>query len=300
MVLDWIVFLLLFFVYLAFAARSVVERLRALASTWPRRMILAASVLPPVTVVALSHLATGAGAVLDDLLGTALLVTVVMILLRLRPDHAPPLHWTDVALILVFWLPLEFGWVSSLKLQLLPEGRLRANLLVAIDLALLVYLVLRPLPRVGYAFRLTAQDGRCILIALIAYGAIAIPLGLAIGFLEFSLAGGGLIDWLLRWPIIYFFTALPEELLFRGLVQNQLEGRLRNARAALGITAVIFGLAHLNNPLPGFAVPNWTYALMAALAGIAYGWTWHRTHKITASAIVHASVNFTWASFLSG
>jgi uncharacterized protein len=93
---------------------------------------------------------------------------------------------------------------------------------------------------------------------------------------------------------------LPEELLFRGLVQNQLEGRLGNARAALGITAVIFGLAHLNNPLPGFAAPNWTYGLMAALAGIAYGWTWHRTHKITASAIVHASVNFTWASFLSG
>jgi hypothetical protein len=33
---------------------------------------------------------------------------------------------------------------------------------------------------------------------------------------------------------------------------------------------------------------------------IATAWTWHRTHKITASAIVHASVNFTWPSFLSG
>jgi membrane protease YdiL (CAAX protease family) len=177
---------------------------------------------------------------------------------------------------------------------------LRASLLVVIDLALLVYLVLRPLPQVGYTFRLTGQDGRCILIALIAYGAVAIPLGLATGFLAFSLAAGDLIDWLLRWPIVYFFTALPEELLFRGLIQNQLRARLRNARATLGLTAVIFGLAHLNNPLPGFAVPNWTYALMAALAGIAYGWTWHRTNKITASAIVHASVNFTWAGFLSG
>ena len=300
MLLDWIAFLLLFFVCLAFAAQSVVERLRAVASTWPRRTILAASVLPLVTVVALSHLATGAGEVLDDLLGIALLITVVMSLLRLRPSNAPPLHWTDVALILVFWLPLEFFLLSNLKLHLLPNGRLRVSLLVAIDLALLVYLVLRPLPRVGYTFRLTARDGRCILIALIAYGVIAIPLGLVTGFLAFSSAGGGLIDWLLRWPIVYFFTALPEELLFRGLIQNQFQARLRNARAALGMTAVIFGLAHLNNPLPGFAVPNWTYALMAALAGIAYGWTWHRTHKITASAIVHASVNFTWASFLSG
>ena len=300
MLLDWIAFLILFSVYLAFAAATFVERLRAAASTWSRRAILAASVLSLVTVVAMPHLAAGAGEVLVDLLGMALLIIAVMTLLRLRPRHAPPLHWTDVALILVFWLPLEFAWVSSLKLHLLPEGRLRVGLLVVIDLALLVYLVLRPLPRLGYTFRLTAQDGRCILIALIAYGAIAIPLGLAIGFLEFGLAGGGLIDWLLRWPIVYFFTALPEELLFRGLIQNQLEARLGDERAALGITVVIFGLAHLNNPLPGFAAPNWAYALMAALAGIAYGWTWHRTRKITASAIVHASVNFTWASFLSG
>ena len=300
MLFDWIAFLILFFVYLSFAAPPFVERLRAAASTWPRRVILAAGVLPLVTIVALPHLTTGDGEVLDDLLGMALLITVVMSLLRLRPSNAPPLHWTDLALVLVFWLPLEFFWMSDLRLHLLPEGRLRLSLLVAIDLALLVYLVLRPLPQVGYTFRLTAQDGRHILIALTAYGAVAIPLGSEMGFLAFSLAGGGLIDWLLRWPIIYFFTALPEELLFRGLLQNQLEGRLRNARAALGIMAVVFGLAHLNNPLPGFAVPNWTYALMAALAGIAYGWTWHRTHKITASAIVHASVNFTWASFLSG
>ena len=189
MLFDWIAFLLLFFVYLAFAAPSLVERLRAAARTWPRRAILAAGVLLPGTAVALWHLATGAEEVLDDLLGMALLITVVMSLLRLRPSNAPPLHWTDVALILVLWLPLEFFWMSDLRLHLLPEGRLRVSLLVTIDLALLVYLVLRPLQQVGYTFRLTAQDGRGILIALIAYGAIAIPLGSEVGFLAFSLRG---------------------------------------------------------------------------------------------------------------
>jgi hypothetical protein len=91
-------------------------RLRAAASTWPRRAILAASVLPLVTVVALSYLTTGAEEeVLDDLFGMVLLIMVVVILLRLRPSNAPPLHWTDVALILVFWLPLEFFWLSNLE-----------------------------------------------------------------------------------------------------------------------------------------------------------------------------------------
>jgi hypothetical protein len=127
--LDWIAFLHLFSVYLAFAAPSFVERLRAAASTWARRAILAASMLPLLVIVALSHLTIGAREVLDDLLGMTLLITVVMILLRLRPSDAPPLHRTDVALILVFWLPLEFFWLSDLKLHLLPEGRLRVSLL---------------------------------------------------------------------------------------------------------------------------------------------------------------------------
>jgi len=39
---------------------------------------------------------------------------------------------------------------------------------------------------------------------------------------------------------------------------------------------------------------------MATLAGLAYGWTWRKTGKITASAVVHATVNFVWGILLSG
>jgi hypothetical protein len=96
----------------------------------------------------------------------------------------------------------------------------------------------------------------------------------------------------------FFFTALPEEMLFRGIIQQQMETRFGNRNLALGIGAVIFGLAHINNATAGYPEPNWMYAIMATLAGLAYGYTWMKTGKITASALVHASANFVWATFL--
>ena len=45
------------------------------------------------------------------------------------------------------------------------------------------------------------------------------------------------------------------------------------------VAAVIFGLAHLNNG--GF--PNWRYASLATLAGLAYGSAWRKTRSIFAS-----------------
>ena len=96
------------------------------------------------------------------------------------------------------------------------------------------------------------------------------------------------------------FTALPEELLFRGIIQNQIGARVRNEWLALALASVIFGLSHLNNSTLNYPTPNWMYALMATLAGLAYGYTWRRTGKITASAVVHASVNFVWGVLLQG
>jgi len=89
-------------------------------------------------------------------------------------------------------------------------------------------------------------------------------------------------------------VALMEEVLFRGMIQNLLTRRLGNDKLSLPIAAIVFGLAHLNNATEGFATPNWAYALMATLAGLAYGWVWMRTGRVTASAITHALVNLIW------
>jgi hypothetical protein len=82
---------------------------------------------------------------------------------------------------------------------------------------------------------------------------------------------------------IYLATAVPEEFLFRGLIQNSLERLL--GRAGLPIAAIVFGLAHLPDP---------RYVVLATLAGFAYGWVYRRTRRITASAVTHAVVDWIW------
>ena len=121
-----------------------------------------------------------------------------------------------------------------------------------------------------------------------AYVVVALPLGFLTGFLtwrpDVDVAG------LMAMPvIIYMTTALPEEFLFRGVIQNLLT-RCWKPRVGLWVAAIVFGLAHL---------PDLRYVLLATLAGLGYGWVYARTGKITASALTHTGVNWIWKLLLS-
>ena len=54
--------------------------------------------------------------------------------------------------------------------------------------------------------------------------------------------------------------------------------------------AVIFGLVHL--PFRGF--PNWTFASLAALAGLFYGRAYIEGRGVRAAMVTHALVNTVW------
>jgi membrane protease YdiL (CAAX protease family) len=82
--------------------------------------------------------------------------------------------------------------------------------------------------------------------------------------------------------VILFFTALPEEALFRGVVQTLCERRV-GTTAAIAIAAVLFGLAHMaGGPV---------YATLAAVAGAGYGWIFARTRSIGAAIVAHAGID---------
>jgi membrane protease YdiL (CAAX protease family) len=151
---------------------------------------------------------------------------------------------------------------------------------------------------IGFTFRLRWRDLRSALLGLAGFAVLGLPLGLWIGFLRCAPA-------LPRWPDVamgivagYLLVALPEELLFRGIIQNLMARRAKHKWTAPIIASVVFGLAHLNNATRGYAVPNWAYVAMATLAGLAYGWVWQRTKKVTASAVTHMLVNLVWGILL--
>ena len=98
----------------------------------------------------------------------------------------------------------------------------------------------------------------------------------------------------LAWLFTFFFIAVPEELFFRGWLQNLLERRI-GRYPALFMTAALFGLAHFNKRTTTF---NWRYVLLAALAGVFYGRAWRRDRRVGASAIAHATVDSIWSLWL--
>ncbi len=192
----------------------------------------------------------------------------------------------------LLWLPLEFGWIRGLNLPAGPGG-LDVTRLLVLDLALALFVVIAPVRDLGFTFRFHRADLARAGLAYAVFAAAAVPAGLALGFLRYGPRPFEPSAWFQSLLSIYFLVAVPEELLYRGLIQNAVEKRWPGPRAdawSLGISAAIFGLSHLDNG----PFPNWRYAILALGAGLAYGWVWRRSRRITVSALTHAAVDVTW------
>ena len=91
--------------------------------------------------------------------------------------------------------------------------------------------------------------------------------------------------------IIFVGTALPEEILFRALIQNLLMQRFGSGAGTLFVASFIFGCAHLDNgPQP---LPNWRYMILATIAGVAYGTVFKKASTVLSSAGLHMLVDWT-------
>lgn len=209
-----------------------------------------------------------------------------------------------VRLILVaLALGLMVGvWDRALRLQL--PGNLRAGyaFLAAAAFSIVLFRVVRPLKSFDATLALSRRDLVAAGTGLVALFAVAMPFGLLTDFVTWAPRGDSPGKALERFVALVLFVALPEELLFRGMIQEGLT-RLRGKVAGLLIAAVLFGLVHAPRStglLPeqvnamGF---NWRLAIMAALAGVAYGWVYQRTGKLAAAALTHGATNWLWGSY---
>src|ERR1700722_14815742 len=201
-------------------------------------------------------------------------------------DSAQRGDWRDAFILLVLGLAVDLRWFETAW----PSGLRALNELLLVDAGLYGFLAIRQLTGTGFNFHLKWADWKTGLRELIYFTPIVIGLGLALGFIHPHRNLPGVGSALLRWIAIFIFTAVPEELFFRGWMQNLLERRL-GRRAALVISSVLFGLSHFNKRSAHF---NWRYVILATVAGIFYGRAWREQRRVAASTITHASVDWLW------
>jgi membrane protease YdiL (CAAX protease family) len=201
--------------------------------------------------------------------------------------------WLDFIVILMLWLPIELNagarWIPRHAQGLLHTVAYG----VALTLALVLFRAFRGLKGMKYNLPTRMMDFTDPLIAFALVAPILIGLGLALSFLPPLHIPGNLstLGVAESFGLIFVATALPEEILFRSLIQNWLMQKFGSTTAVLILAAVIFGCAHLNNgPQP---LPNWRYMILATVAGYAYGRVFQRASSATASMILHALVDVT-------
>jgi hypothetical protein len=195
-------------------------------------------------------------------------------------------NWRDAIVLLSLGLAVDLRWFE----RAWPSGLAGWGKLLVVDMALYGFVAIRRLRGTGFDFHFRWSDWKTGLRELAFFTPLVLGLGLALGFLH-PHASGLRFSMIPTWIYIFIFIAVPEELYFRAWVQNLLERRV-GRRAALAITAVVFGLSHFNKRSAHF---NWRYVLLASVAGIFYGRAWREQRRVAASAITHASVDAIWS-----
>ena len=260
----------------------------------PRRLPLLPRMLAPAVIglpYILVSIATGVFRWHWLALYTLLPVAITLLLYRASvSDPQQRGEWRDFLVLLLLGLAVDLRWFEGAWAPHLAVF----NKMLLLDVGIYGFHVIRELRAAGFDLRLRLGDLGTGLAALAAYAPIAVVLGLILGFLHFHPVLPSVIHALAAWVFTFFFIAVPEELFFRGWMQNLLERRVRPARGLL-ITSTLFGLSHFNKRAAGF---NWRYVLLATLAGIFYGLAWRQQRRVGASAITHASVDTIWSLWL--
>lgn len=229
-----------------------------------------------------------------QMMAVLLLICVgVSALLTLAPW---PGSWADLIVLACVGLLIDLGLLSTawpfgpLGATMWPPGLGGFPKMMMANLALYGYLVIKPLDGVGYDLMPKAADFKIGLREFLFYAPIVLILGFALGFLTWHGRQAHVSEFPAAWVFTFFFVALPEELFFRGLVQNLLERKMGRT-GALVLASIIFGLSHFNKR----AVFNWRYVILATIAGVFYGRAWREQRRLLASSVTHSTVDAVWS-----
>ena len=207
-----------------------------------------------------------------------------------RTDPEQRGQWQDYLILGTLGLAVDLRWFEPAW----SSGLAVFNKMLLLNAGIYGFHVIRQLRNTGFDLRLRGRDLITGIVWFALYAPLAVVLGLALGFLHWHALVPSLGRALTALFFTFFFIAVPEELFFRGWMQNLLERRI-GRMASLLLTAILFGLSHFNKRAVHF---NWRYVLLAMLAGIFYGRAWRQHRRVGASSITHTLVDTVWSLWL--
>lgn len=208
-------------------------------------------------------------------------------------DRPERLNWQDALVLLWILLPVVFGQIAGI--WNVPVNLDFMTRVFLVGVGSWSFLVIRGVERSGYEFRFSRAIFADALIAFAGFAAIGIPLGFALHFTAWNPRYRGGEAFALDYVTIFVFVAVAEELFFRGLLQNLLEGSFQSPNLAHASASVLFGLSHIRHA----PFPNWRYVILATIAGAFYGWAYRRHRSLMASATTHTLVDTIWRTWFT-
>lgn len=194
-----------------------------------------------------------------------------------------PLYWGPATLLVALAFGLAQHWVPGFNnLQVIDQQVVKPNsvpftLYLNIDRPVAALLILLAWPHSLTSFRRIPIAWMTLSIGLLC-GIFAIALQM--GIVRFAPA---IAPWYLLFVVNnLLIVSFSEELLFRGLLLNQLIQRV-GIVLALIISSAVFGLVHW----PG----GTAYMILAALTGIAYGLAFIASGRLWVAMLVHTGFN---------
>lgn len=231
----------------------------------------------------------------------AALVTVVSCWYLVLPAQA----WSDLLFLMLMASVILARSVighglAEVYVSTMPRIRLDIlGVVMWMRIGILAVLLLRPLNGVNFGFVPSRREWWVGLQSFLFFAPLGFLLNLEVEFAKYRVLAD---DWsrvllvaITVFAGMFFVQTVAEEFFFRGMLLQLLNRWWRNATAALIVSSVVFGLAHL----PYRSFPNWRFVLLATLAGLFYGLSYLRTGSIRASMVTHALVNTAWKVFFT-
>ena len=207
--------------------------------------------------------------------------------------HPRRMNWQDAFLLLWLALPVFLGkmrgiWNVPVNLDFMAR-------VFIVAVGAWAFLIWRGVEDAGYEFRFDRVIVREGLLNFVGFAIVALPLGLALRFIAWNPRWRGPWTFIFDFVTIFIFIAVSEELFFRGLLQNLLEGTCNSRYGAQAVASVLFGFSHIQHA----PFPNWRYVILAGIAGWFYGSAYRRTRSLMACSTTHALVDTVWRTWFT-